>query len=52
MAKRKRPIDDGRSAPEPAKAKELIKKGTPPDVTSARAKPNRHGKVTADKWNQ
>jgi hypothetical protein len=25
---------------------------TPPDVTSARAKSSRHGKSTADKWNQ
>jgi hypothetical protein len=25
---------------------------TPPDVTSARAKSSRHGKVTADRWNQ
>jgi hypothetical protein len=25
---------------------------TPPDVTSARAKSQRHGKVTADHWNQ
>ncbi len=26
--------------------------GTPQDVSSARAKSQRHGKVTADKWNQ
>jgi hypothetical protein len=26
--------------------------GTPQDVTSARAKSQRHGKVTADRWNQ
>ncbi len=26
--------------------------GTPQDVTDARAKNQRHGKVTADKWNQ
>jgi hypothetical protein len=26
--------------------------GTPQDVTSERAKSQRHGKVTADKWNQ
>ncbi len=26
--------------------------GTPADVTDARAKAQRHGKVTADKWNQ
>jgi hypothetical protein len=25
---------------------------TPQDVTSVRAKSQRHGKVTADKWNQ
>ncbi len=32
--------------------RKLIKDGTPQDVTSARAKSQRHGKVTADKWNQ
>jgi hypothetical protein len=26
--------------------------GTPQNVTSPRAKSQRHGKVTADKWNQ
>jgi hypothetical protein len=26
--------------------------GTPQDVSSTRAKSDRHGKVTADKWNQ
>jgi hypothetical protein len=26
--------------------------GTPQDVTDERAKNSRHGKVTADKWNQ
>ena len=26
--------------------------GTPQDVSSTRAKSERHGKVTADKWNQ
>ena len=30
----------------------LTDAGTPQDVTSARAKNQRHGKVTADKWNQ
>jgi hypothetical protein len=30
----------------------LAQPGTPQDVTSARAKSQRHGKVTADKWNQ
>ena len=35
-----------------AEAQEPFKKGTPPDVTSTRAKGSRHKKVTADKWNQ
>ena len=26
--------------------------GTPQDVTDERAKSSRHGKMTADKWNQ
>jgi hypothetical protein len=30
----------------------LEQPGTPQDVTSPRAKGQRHGKVTADKWNQ
>jgi hypothetical protein len=30
----------------------LTEPGTPPDVASPRAKSQRHGKVTADKWNQ
>jgi hypothetical protein len=34
------------------KQDELYKAGTPQDVTSARAKSQRHGKVTADRWNQ
>ena len=29
-----------------------IDASTPPDVTSVRAKSQRHGKATADKWNQ
>jgi hypothetical protein len=29
-----------------------IDPATPPDVTSVRAKSSRHGKSTADKWNQ
>ena len=29
-----------------------VKKGTPQDVTSVRAKNSGHGNVTADKWNQ
>lgn len=32
--------------------RKTIQDGTPQDVTSARAKSQRHGKVTADKWNQ
>ena len=32
--------------------RKLIQDGTPQDVTSERAKSQRHGKVTADKWNQ
>ena len=30
----------------------LFRPGTPQDVTSPRAKSQRHGKVTADRWNQ
>lgn len=31
---------------------EVVDPSTPPDVTSPRAKSQRHGKTTADKWNQ
>ena len=31
---------------------EVFHRGTPQDVTDPRAKNERHGKVTADKWNQ
>lgn len=31
---------------------EIFDARTPPDVTSVRAKSSRHGKSTADKWNQ
>lgn len=31
---------------------ELHRRSTPPDVASARAKSRRHGKVTAEHWNQ
>jgi hypothetical protein len=31
---------------------ELLDASTPPDVASVRAKSQRHGKSTADKWNQ
>jgi hypothetical protein len=34
------------------KQEELFQAGTPQDVTSLRAKSQRHGKVTADRWNQ
>jgi hypothetical protein len=32
--------------------RKLIANDTPQDVTNPRAKSQRHGKVTADKWNQ
>ena len=32
--------------------RKLAAKDTPQDVTNPRAKSQRHGKVTADKWNQ
>lgn len=32
--------------------RKLIQPGTPQDVTSERAKSQRRGKMTADKWNQ
>jgi hypothetical protein len=32
--------------------RKLVDPRTPPDVTSPRAKAQRHGKVTADRWNQ
>jgi hypothetical protein len=32
--------------------RDVIAADTPPDVTSTRAKSQRHGKSTADKWNQ
>jgi hypothetical protein len=34
------------------KQEDLFRAGTPQDVTSPRAKSQRHGKVTADRWNQ
>jgi hypothetical protein len=39
-------------AANPAAESELTEPGSPQDVTSPRAKNERHGKVTADKWNQ
>ena len=32
--------------------REVFDAATPPDVSSTRAKSSRHGKSTADKWNQ
>jgi hypothetical protein len=43
--------EDEASAAEQQQRK-LVQPGTPQDVTSERAKSQRHGKVTADKWNQ
>jgi hypothetical protein len=34
------------------KQRDVIRAGTPQDVTSPRAKSQGHGKVTADRWNQ
>jgi len=31
---------------------QIFRADTPPDVTSVRAKSSRHGKSTADRWNQ
>jgi hypothetical protein len=36
----------------PNTERRVFRAGTPPDVTSVRAKSSRHGKLTADKWNQ
>lgn len=52
MANRRRKKDRLEQDPKAAKENEIIKKGTPPDVTSTRAKSTGHRKVTADKWNQ
>jgi hypothetical protein len=40
------------TAVEQQQREKLEQAGTPQDVTSPRAKSQRHGKVTADKWNQ
>jgi hypothetical protein len=49
----RRAADKGAADPKiEEQQKKLIKDGTPQDVTSERAKSQRHGKVTADKWNQ
>jgi len=47
----RRAAEKGDTVPKQQEQK-LIKDGTPQDVTSTRAKNQRHGKVTADKWNQ
>jgi hypothetical protein len=36
----------------PNTERKLHRHDTPPDVDSPRAKSQRHGKVTADRWNQ
>jgi hypothetical protein len=43
--------DDADTQAEQARQK-VTDARTPPDVTSVRAKSSRHGKSTADKWNQ
>ena len=48
---RERGKDPGADEAEQQRRK-LIDPQTPPDVTSVRAKSSRHGKSTADKWNQ
>jgi hypothetical protein len=40
------------TAVEQQQREKLAQAGTPQDVTDTRAKNQRHGKVTADKWNQ
>ena len=46
-------FSQGRSQSEMTnKHDDLVDAGTPQDVTSPRAKNERKGKVTADKWNQ
>jgi hypothetical protein len=41
-----------RSQGEMVDTSDKLVKDDPPDAMSARAKNQRHGKVTADKWNQ
>ena len=48
--RKKAPIDDPGAAA--ASQDQLYAAGTPADVTSTRAKSQRHKKSTADKWNQ
>ena len=35
-----------------SRQRDVYRADTPPDVASQRAKSQRHGKVTADRWNQ
>jgi hypothetical protein len=48
----KRGSDQGPASPTGRQQQGTVDPGTPQDVTSTRAKAQRHGKVTADKWNQ
>jgi len=54
--RQRRAAEQGKESVEDATAEQQERKldepGTPQDVKSARAKNQRHGKVTADKWNQ
>jgi hypothetical protein len=52
--KQRRATEKGAADPKQVEQQErkLIDDRTPQDVTSTRAKSQRHGKVTADKWNQ
>ena len=54
MAKNERPDTRQNASEQRAQeeSKEVFKKGSQQDDSSARAKNSRHGKVTADKWNQ
>lgn len=49
----RRAAERGEDAKDVAQQRQkLAAPGTPQDVTDPRAKNQRHGKVTADKWNQ
>jgi hypothetical protein len=48
----RRAAEHGREHAARQQRRKLIDPKTPQDVTSERAKSQRHGKVTADKWNQ
>lgn len=48
----RRAAERGRETAPEQHERKLIDANTPQDVTSPRAKSQRHGKVTADKWNQ